>query len=489
MEKENLLRLPDTSRTLLESSPETGMDSEDFRMAAKKSDLPFGSEFSPSQINLRELLEIARTHAGDWKGFELAVMERYFSKNKTSEYNRRKLANNTKLSMIAYGIIDRNANLTEFGQELYDLRDTPAQLHEALARHILLNLNGAAFVQCIQDMHAAGEQVNLLKLRRWLEERGIHVPRGGKHPSTMRIWLENAGVFVQGWRLDEARLRELIGMGMNELDALAVLTPEQRCFLKALVNMGGKGPYPSNETERLATATYGVVFNEKNLPKQVLYPLRDAGYVTLERGTKQKGRGAKPFMVTATAKLVSEVVAPLLEQMEKLTASDLRPLLRKPLSEILEELKSKNKHTAGLALEALAFKLMRLIDLDYVATRLRGTATGGAEVDLVFESSRLVFSRWQVQCKNVAGGVRLDDVAKEVGLTHMLKSNVIVMVSTGSIGGEARKYAHKVMSDCNLCVVMVDGDDVLMIEKNPAAIVDIFNREAKQAMRIKALDI
>lgn len=58
---------------------------------------------------------------------------------------------------------------------------------------------------------------------------------------------------------------------------------------------------------------------------------------------------------------------------------------------------------------------MRLIDLDYVTTRLGGSATGGGEVDVIFESTRLVFSRWQIQCKNTAR-VGLDNVAKEVGL-------------------------------------------------------------------------
>ena len=71
----------------------------------------------------------------------------------------------------------------------------------------------------------------------------------------------------------------------------------------------------------------------------------------------------------------------------------------------------------------------------------------------------------------------------------MLKSNVIVMVSTGAIGGEARKYANKVMNDSNLCIVMVDGNDLAQVEGAPAAIVDVFNREAKHAMKIKALDI
>jgi len=410
----------------------------------------------------------------------------YFDDHPTSDYNRRKLANNTKLGMIAYGLIDRDANLTELGEQLQMLREDEPAMYCKLARHILLNLQGAALVQCVQDLQAGGERVDLVKLRGWLEDRGLHFPRGGKHPSIMRLWLEKAGIFSAGWRVDEVRLKEVLGLGSEELEVLSKLTLEQRSYLKTLVNMGGGGPYPSNDIEKLATATYGVKFNEKNLPKTVLYPLRDTGYITLERGTKAAGRGAKPFMVSPTDKLVSQLAEPLLKQMEQQTSEDLRPLLRKPLHGIIAELSSADRHVRGLALEALAFKLMRLIDLDYVATRLRGTATGGAEVDVIFEGSRLVFSRWQVQCKNTAR-VSLDDVAKEVGLTHFLKSNVVVIVSTGEIGPEARRYANKVMADSNLCVEMVDSKDISRVVANPVTIVDVFNREAKHAMKLKAL--
>lgn len=457
----------------------------------RKSDLPFGSEFSPSQINLAHLLELAHTHGGDWKAFEDAVRLAYFehkAESGTSEYNRRKLANNTRLAMIAYGIIDRAANLTEFGRKLYALKDDESKLYRELARHILLNLNGLILVQCVQDIQASGETVDLIKLREWLEERGVYFPRGGKHPSIMRLWLEKAGVFSQGWNVDEAKLQEILGRPVEELEVLASFTPEQRAYLKTLANMGGEGSYYSNEVEKLAAATYGVKFNEKNLPKTVLYPLRDAGYITLVRGTDPSGRGAKPFIVTPTEKLTSEILLPMLGQLEKQTDNELRPLLRKPFSEVLAELRHDNKHIRGLALEALAFKLMRLIDLTYVYTRLRGTQTGGAEVDVIFEGTRLVFSRWQIQCKNT-DAVSLDDVAKEVGLTHLLKSNVIVMVTTGVIGPEARKYANKIMRESNLCIVMIDGTDVQNIANNPASIVDVLNREAKHAMKLKALDI
>ena len=454
-----------------------------------RSDLPFGSEFSPAQIDLPVLLEMAHDRAADWKAFENAVRDRYFEENKTSDYNKGKLANNTKLSMRAYGLIgEKDSTLTETGQALFDVRADEVGLYEAFARHILKDCQGMNFVQCLLDMWAAGEDIDLNKLRRWLEERGIKVPRGGKHMSTMRLWLEKAGVFVSGYRVNQERLNEILGLNVEEFEVLATFSEEQKAYLKALANVGGGGPHFSNDIERLAASTYGVNFNEKNLPKQVLYPLRDARYITLERGTREAGRGAKPFLVAATEKLAADIITPLIEQLEQQTHAALRPLLRKPLKEIREELDSENRHIRGLALEALAFKLMRLIDLSYVATRLRGSATGGAEVDLIFESARLVFSRWQVQCKNTAR-VSLDDVAKEVGLTHLLKSNAIVMVSTGEIGGEARRYSNRVMADSNLCIVMLDKSDLALIESSPAAIVDVFNREARHAMDLKRLDL
>ena len=266
-----------------------------------QSDLPFSSEFSPAQIDLPILLDLAHEHAANWKAFEDAVRDRYFAGNKTSDYNKGKLANNTKLSMRAYGLIgEKDATLTETGQALYGIRADELGLYEAFARHILKDRQGMNFVQCLLDMWAAGEDIDLNKLRRWLDERGINVPRGGKHMSTMRLWLEKAGVFVSGYRVNHGRLNDILGLNVEEFEVLATLSAEQKAYLKTLANIGGGGPHLSNDIERLAASTYGVSFNEKNLPKQVLYPLQEAKYITPERGTKQSGRGAKPFLVTAT---------------------------------------------------------------------------------------------------------------------------------------------------------------------------------------------
>ena len=183
-----------------------------------------------------------------------------------------------------------------------------------------------------------------------------------------------------------------------------------------------------------------------------------------------------------------EVIVPLLKQLEGQTDPKLTNLLTKSIPDILAEMKSSDTYISGLALEALAFKLLRILGMDFLATRLRGQSTGGSEVDLLFHSSRLVYSRWQVQCKNTAL-VSLDQVAKEVGLVQVTYANVIVVIGTGKISDSARVLANKTMKQTNLCIVFVDGDDIIRISKDPSHIIDVFDREARATMQLKKLNL
>jgi hypothetical protein len=184
--------------------------------------LPFGSEFSPSQIDLSYLLELAFEFKGDGRGFQASVRTMYFEDHNTTLRHKNKLANNTKLAMIAYGLIDGGAHLTEIGQKLYSLRTNTHNLYIEFARHILTNLFGTALIQCIQDMQAGGEEIKLTNLREWLEERGIILPRGGKHLSIMRLWLEKADVFHYDWQINEFKLKEILEHSFEELESLCL---------------------------------------------------------------------------------------------------------------------------------------------------------------------------------------------------------------------------------------------------------------------------
>ena len=94
-------------------------------------------------------------------------------------------------------------------------------------------------------------------------------------------------------------------------------------------------------------------------PLTVLYPLQKAGFISLERGTRERGRGAKPFLVAPANKLLAEILEPLLNQLEAQTGADLRPLLRKPLAEILQELTASDRHIRGLAFSGTISRHLR----------------------------------------------------------------------------------------------------------------------------------
>ena len=208
----------------------------------------------------------------------------------------------------------------------------------------------------------------------------------------------------------------------------------------------------------------------------------------LEATKDATGNSAQTILVAPTEKLMNEIVEPVLERLASQTDPRVVALLRHPLGKLLSDVDSSDTHVAELALEALALKLMRLLNMDYVATRLRGAETRGTEVDLVCQSTRLVFTRWQIQCKNAAR-MSIDDVAREVGLTHLLNSSAVLVVTTGTVDPEARRYADQVMTDSSLAIVLIDGEDLKVIAENPTRIVDIFEREARHAMELKKLEI
>ena len=443
--------------------------------------LPFGSEFSPNQVDLPNLLEICKNHEGNQVHIEKAIIDTFYS-DKTNDV--KKLGNNCFTALSHYKILDDNGVLTEIGSNLYEHRKDN-ELYWIFAKHILLHLNGLLFIECLQDMHLAGDKVTLESMRKPIEKRGLTYPKGGKHPSVMRLWLEKTGLINKQWKIDSDVLNKILGTE-DKTSILAGLDNFQVAFLKALINSGIKEPQSASNIVKLAQNVYGLDFPEKSLPKLVLNKLVESNLIIVQKTTQ--GRGAKPFLVQLHPDVDPEVILPTLAQLRRRLNKRLLELTRKPLSDILVDIKSKDTYISGLALEALAFKLMQFLDMEYMATRLRGEQTGGAEVDLLFESSRLGYSRWQIQCKNTQK-VSLDPVAKEVGLTHFLKSNVILVVTTGDFTSEARKYSNAIMRNSNLNIILLNGQDLEKISQIPAMIIDILNREAKHAMDIKRIEL
>ena len=455
----------------------------------KKSEIPFGAQFSPNQVNLPRLLQIIHDKAGDRTKITEAIRDEFFATH--AQTQRWKLADNVVLALRAYGLLDEDGKTpTALANELLALADTPDALYGRFAKHILVNLRGIPFVETLETMQTAGERITLHTLRKRLEQRGLHVPRGAVHLSSMRLWLAQAGIFDASvkagprlYEVNQRRLKELLGIGLDVIDSLAQLNVAQRAFLRALTCFAESDPLIANKVADLAGALYAVEYNHKELPKAVLFPLRDLGYIQVTKTTT--GRGAKPYKVSRTPRFHREISGPILAAAAEKAGLVPKEVFEFPLSRILADLKSPDKHVKGKALELLAIYLTRLIDLDFKGWRTRSADTGGAEVDVIVEGARLIFSRWQIQAKNTKI-VRLDDVAKEVGLSlTFIYSNVVMMITTGDFTRDAYNYAQHVMKTCNLNVILLNGSELERISRDPTDIVAILNSKAEQAMKVK----
>ncbi len=451
----------------------------------KRKGLPFGSQFSPMQVNLSKILEIIKNNEGSQKNIESTIKSEFFLNHAAP--SQEKLANNTWLSLKDYKIIDESSNFTDFGKSLYDLRNDPKKLYETFARHILVALDGLAVIEVIQDMNQSGEQIILESLRKRINERGLYFPAGGTHFSSLKGWLSLAGIFdvdSTSYKIHKDVVERIIGIKQDFIDKISSFDQEQKAYLKALATLGASDWIPSNDIRNHAEKLYGVNFSEKTLPIKVLFPLRDAGLIDIEKSTL--GRGAKPYLIKPTDKFQSNIILPIIQNIEDRGDMPPRKFFQMKLDEIVQKTKSDDKHIKGKALEALSIYIMRLLDLEFVAWRLRGEVTGGAEVDAIVEGIRLVFNRWQIQCKNTKV-LTLDDVAKEVGLAFHLKSNVILALTTGRISSEAIRYANSIMTSTNLNILFLDSKDLEKIIENPSKTSLIIYEQSKRVMEIKSL--
>ena len=74
-----------------------------------------------------------------------------------------------------------------------------------------------------------------------------------------------------------------------------------------------------------------------------------------------------------------------------------------------------------------------------------------------------------------------------MGLTYYLLSSVVVILTRGTVGEDARRYSNDVMKKTNLAIVLIDKADMDLLVTNPLAIFDILKREARFALDQKPL--
>ncbi len=454
----------------------------------------YGAQFDPQKAPLADLLQLAADLAPDRYALQEAIRQRYFPQHgkdpMQQAQNSNTMAMNCLLSLKSYQLISvsddgKQSQLTDLGRELLTLRDDVAMLHRRFAVHILTKLEGLLLARIVERIRARGEQVTLEYLGEEVNEIGIRLPTNSTYISTMRQWLAEAGVFrATSYEVNWDVAYDLLEVDADLIDRLYNLEPEQSYFLRSMLDLDARDWLPSNKIANHTRSIYKIRLTTKNLVLDVLEPLVAAGLIEKHKTTS--GRGAKPDEVRLTAQATNQVLEPLLANLVAKTQMTLADLNR-TFEDVVVELDDPDKHRRGVALELFAIWLIRLLGLRFSHWRLRAyQATGGGEVDVMAASDKIVYSRWQIQCKNTKS-VGVEVIAKEVGLTFLTKADVVMVVTTGKFAQDAVNYANLVTDNSRYYVILLEGDDVRRIAKDRTRIVNILNIKARRAFAKREL--
>ena len=456
----------------------------------RESRIPVGTQFSPGTVDLSAFVAAVVRHSADRDAIVAAVNAPPVRVKVRTKPPTRRTASLPVEAAIQYGLVHGDTyTATDLARTL-TLATDDAAMYKTFARHILLNLGGLRVVEGAQEMHLDGRPVTGDALAQYLTDQGFRVSVHNTAINTMRMWLAKAGLFPEtgrgdgAWRPDPKVKEDLVGMSDETIAALAALTPEQVAFVKALVRLDPQGWTPAADVRDLAEASEGVRIGRGSLPIEVLQPLQQAGLVDYQTGGTQ---GGKTSELRTTSAFRTEVLEPFLDR----TLHDLDPALtayyRERPAGIFSALLSTDTYVKGQALEAFAVMVMRLLGLRFVGWRRRADETGQSEVDVLMAGLfGSVSTTWQVQCKNTpSGSVRLEDVAKEIGLLPLTRATHVLVFANAPFTRDARRYADAIMQVTPVTVFLLDRKDFESVRASPANLGRILRAQAERIQELR----
>src|SRR5262249_41327542 len=207
--------------------------------------IPSANEFSPGQVDLKQVLEIVQTRAGNRAEITDAIREAYYAEAAaavsdpgTRRERQRGRANNVCIGLAAYGLLNfETFELTQLGRDVLAADD--AMRADMFASHILKNLHGRGVLDAIRSLQARRVKVTKARLIGELDGMGFRTQQGKPLPENttdhliLLKWLRQARV-LNKYVIDEDTFARLAGITAQEEKEIANLTRAQRVFLRVL---------------------------------------------------------------------------------------------------------------------------------------------------------------------------------------------------------------------------------------------------------------
>ncbi|MCL1469159.1 DNA methyltransferase [Argonema antarcticum] len=489
----------DKSSTIDEQNSYIQLDlfqSHNNNMADQKLKFTYGHQFEPKTMNLPELVQLCVNCQPDRRLLQAEIAKRYYSSHSTQNdlqqgENRSKLAMNTFLSLRAYKLVesinddDWQYQVTDLANEILAYQSDADEAATIFARHILTNLTGMSLLKAVEAINSRGDKPKLDLIGYELQEMGYSLSPNAIYVSTMRQWLQEAGVFEKTYEINWDRVYDILELDKDYIDEIYTLTSEQKYFLLAMLQMSIIELTKWNDIANYAVSVYKVRFPSKSFVKDIIQPLVEVGLIETEKTTG--GRGAKPNLVKLTEKAQRELLSKLLESIADITEIS-QTELNRSFEDVVNDLDHADKHIKGKALELLAIWMIRLTSLRFTKWRKRDYETGQGEVDVLAASDRFVYHRWQIQCKNTKR-VDVEVLAKEVGMTFVTGADVVMIVTTGEFTRDAFQYAYRMMEVSRYYMVLIQKEDIEAIKEDRTNIIKILDRRARRVFAKKELGL
>ena len=455
-------------------------------MPGEPSAIPVGTGFSPDLIHLPAFLDALLAHSGDPSALEAAVWETPVHLDPPDTPPTRRKRSLPIEAAIQYGLLTKDREATELTKSLADC--APAEVCKRFARHILLELGGLRVVEGIRQMNADNLKVTGDSLAEYLTAQGFRVAVHNTAINSMRMWLSLAGVFPTGrrnaWHISEEAVTRLIGLDRSTVASLSDLNAAQRGFLEALCVIDPDGWYSAAEVRDWVETTKGIKIGRQSLPKSVLDKMEGLGFVEVDTGGTKSGKTSK---IRTTETFQSEALAPFLRKTLRDLESAVSQYYTTRPADIYGGLTAPEPHVRGASLEAYTIHIMRLLGLQFVAWRKRSAETGHAEVDVLMTGLLGGLpTRWQLQCKSTKRSIRLEDVAKEVGLLPLTAATHIMFVANAPVTDDARMFANKIMGRSATTIFLLNRNDFEKIRKTPTAIAQILRKQSETILRLRS---
>ncbi len=460
-------------------------------MTTESQKVPYTQQFSPQQTPLKQLLPILRQNEGNSLALRTALASAFFKGKASPE----KLAGNTLSALRAYGILDVATlpTLTAFGKQVIALQGHEDEAHRLLAKHMLIELGVMGIVETLREMKRAGLTISLQSLPRELRQRGFAASSNSSDLSGVLGWLREAKLLDEHYTVNEAEYTALLGIQTAVVDALKGLTRQQIAFVRAMVALNVTDWTPYNAVAKHAEELYAgeIAYNWKDIVSSVLTPLQKAGFIEAKKKGKvatdtPTGRGGKAGDVKPTAKFERQVAEPILGALYRSAGyANIREIRSKSLGDIIEQVEQGlDQNARGKALELLTIRLCQMLDLTFMGWRETDVEiAGGGEVDAMMHAARLIYSRWQVQCK--VGPVSMEAVAKEVGVQSVSLANVILVVGTKGATKGATTFRDSIVAKSSLNIILLDGPRLARVIEDNTRLVDILREQSVEALKLK----